>query len=254
VSKSNNLAQAADVLYVYDGSLAGFYSCVFHSIYSKTLPVDICPEEALQPSLYPAIYIATEQDKAERVRRSIPQKIAAEALPLVETVFLSCLEHKELHLLEFLLMGYAQGARVLKMLGDPLVSKIYAAQQHLLGEKQLLLGFIRFSDYGGALAAVITPKNFVLPFLAGHFISRLSGENFLIFDKTHKAALVYQDRTAEIIPIETLELPEASNEECEYRAMWKSFYKTISIQARYNPKCRRTHMPKRYWENMTEFN
>ena len=35
--------------------------------------------------------------------------------------------------------------------------------------------------------------------------------------------------------------------------MWRSFYHTISIEGRYNPNCRMTHMPKRYWGDMTEF-
>lgn len=38
-----------------------------------------------------------------------------------------------------------------------------------------------------------------------------------------------------------------------YRQLWTRFYNTISIEGRYNPKCRMTHMPKRYWAMMTEF-
>ena len=38
-----------------------------------------------------------------------------------------------------------------------------------------------------------------------------------------------------------------------YRKLWRSFYDTIAIEGRYNPKCRLTHMPKRYWNMMTEF-
>ena len=35
--------------------------------------------------------------------------------------------------------------------------------------------------------------------------------------------------------------------------MWKRFYDTIEIRERHNPKLRRTNMPQRYWETMTEF-
>ena len=42
-------------------------------------------------------------------------------------------------------------------------------------------------------------------------------------------------------------------EEALYRRLWRSFYDTISIEERYNPRCRMTHMPKRYWGTMTEF-
>ena len=44
----------------------------------------------------------------------------------------------------------------------------------------------------------------------------------------------------------------ATAEELRYRVLWKRFYKTIAIAARENPRCRMTHCPKRYWENMLE--
>ena len=57
---------------------------------------------------------------------------------------------------------------------------------------------------------------------------------------------------ARIISLDTLELPPATAEELRYRVLWKRFYKTIAIAARENPRCRMTHCPKRYWENMLE--
>ena len=41
--------------------------------------------------------------------------------------------------------------------------------------------------------------------------------------------------------------------EANYRLLWKRFYDTIAIKERENPKLRQTHMPKRYWNTMTEF-
>ena len=41
--------------------------------------------------------------------------------------------------------------------------------------------------------------------------------------------------------------------ELDYRRLWRRFYDTIAIEERRNPKCRMTHMPKRYWNTMTEF-
>ena len=55
-----------------------------------------------------------------------------------------------------------------------------------------------------------------------------------------------------MVRIDELEFPPADETEEQYRALWRQFYKTIAIEARHNPKCRMTHMPKRYWENMTE--
>ena len=41
--------------------------------------------------------------------------------------------------------------------------------------------------------------------------------------------------------------------EANYRILWKRFYDTIAIKERENPRGRMTHMPKRYWNTMTEF-
>ena len=211
----------SDVIYLYDGSFEGLLCCVHESVYTHELPVDIQPEEAAQPTLFRQKYIAADEEKAARVYDSIPRKISPDAAALVQCVFLSCMP-------------------------------MLAARQNLLNEAHLLKEFLRFSDYDGALAATITPKNYVLPFLKEHFCSRLMNETFLIFDRTHKAALVWQDRKARIISLDTLELPPATAEELRYRVLWKRFYKTIAIAARENPRCRMTHCPKRYWENMLE--
>ena len=246
------IAHPTDTVYLYDGSLDGFLCCVHTCIYERELPCAIWEESAAQPSLLVQKVIISEREKARAVRKSIGEKLSKEILRLVETVFLSCLKDKEMALLRFLIKAYREGTKVLNMLGHSEVGVILGAERHFFRERHLLLGFIRFSDYNGALAAVITPKNFVLPFLATHFIQRYPNENFMIYDKTHRAALVYQNGVKSIIPLEQLTLPPADDTEREYQRLWKQFYDTIAIEPRYNPRCRRTMMPKRYWENMTE--
>lgn len=246
------LAEPADIVYLYDGSLPGFFCCVYESVYSHALPAGIALEHLAEPSFFRQKYIETDHSEAQKVEASIASKICPRALELVQTVFLSCLKEKELALLRFLLLAYCEGKKTVNMLGHPDVAPLLEAERHFWSERHLLLGFIRFSDYNGVLAAAISPKNFVLPFLANHFISRFSNEDFMIYDKTHKAALIYQDGEKQLISVEDMAFPDASEEEERFRGLWKQFYKTIAIEARYNPKCRMTHMPKRYWENMTE--
>lgn len=246
------LAAPADIIFLYDGSLPGFFCCVHECVYSGQLPAGIYRADDAQPSLFEMRLIETDPGKAQRVEASIPAKISREAMELIETIFLSCLPDKEIAMLRFLLLGYREGARTTQLFGHPDVKPVLDAAKHLGGEAHLLKGFVRFSDYDGVLAATITPKNFILPFLAGHFRARYSNERFLIFDKTHKAALVYENRQTRILPMENIEFPAASEEEEGYRALWRQFYRTIAIEARENPRCRMTNMPKRYWENMTE--
>ena len=226
------LAVSVDVVYTYDGSFDGFLCCVFESVYSGELPFGILREEDAPLTFMDARWIATDPAKAERVRASIPLKISGRALELAMTVFCSCLEKKELRILEFLLQGYREGGKLCFKLGDAVVAPLLRAEKHLLNESHLLKGFIRFADVGGALVAAITPKNYILPFIARHFVLRYRQEQFMVFDKTHQAALVYQNGKAEILRVDHVEFPEISENEVRYQALWKQFYNTISIQSR----------------------
>lgn len=246
------LAAPASVVFIYDGSLQGFFCCVHECVYSHQLPCAIVCENDAEPTMFETRLIETDAKKADDVLCSIPKKISERALEIVQTVFLSCLEEKELALLNFLLLGYESGRRTPYMLGHPHVATVLDAEKHLGGEAHLLRGFVRFSDYNGFLGSTISPKNFILPFIQKHFVMRYSSENFMIYDKTHKAALIYENRKARIVPLEGIDFPEADENEEKYRALWKQFYNTIAIEARENPRCRMTHMPKRYWENMLE--
>lgn len=241
----------SDVAYRYDGSYEGFLCCVFRAVYEKEEPAEICVFEQAQPTLFCETEIETEPEKAARVEKSF-RKLGCGADSLIQNVFLSCMPQKELASLSFLRFAYKQQGRVMCMLSHPLVAPLLAAQKFLFNESHLFKEFIRFSDHGGALTAVIEPKNFVLPHISSHFSARYPNECFLIWDKTHRAAFVHTPTQEGIFPLEAFTPPPITQEEREMRALWKSFYDTIEIKARHNPRCRMTHMPKRYWAHMTE--
>ncbi len=247
------MSYSSNVIYYYDGSFDGLMCCVFESFFAKEIPIAIEVFIEEEPTLFKVKHIKTDYEKSERVKKSIAEKISMEAKQMIEEVFLTNLEEKELRILYFMRLGYKRGASVCSMLTNDDVSKISKAIVHMKNEAHLMLGFVRFSDFNGNLLAVIHPKNNVLPIIAEHFCDRFSGENFMIFDKVHKIALVYENGVAQFMEIEDIELPPLEEEELFCRALWRKFYDTVAIQGRFNPKCRMSHMPKRYWKDMTEF-
>ena len=247
------MSYRTDIAYVYDGSFEGLLCCVHESYYQKELPAMIFPYEAAQETLFPVKEIVTALDAAKKVERSIAASISKDALRLVRLCYLSQMEHREITILHFLRMGYKIGSTVTNMLAHDVVRAITKSAQNVQSESHFYKEFLRFSEYNGALVATIEPKNFVLPLTAPHFCDRFPSEQFLIYDKSHKYAFVYQNGKKNLLPLEHLELPEASEEEAQYRALWKQFYNTIAIEGRINPKLRRNNMPKRYWAHMTEF-
>ena len=247
------MANQSQLIYCYDGSFEGLLCCVFESYEQKEIPVEIILPDIPQMMLFDVKQINTDSQKANRVLASIIPKMGMDALDFIRHAFLTCFPQKALFILLFLRMGYRYGPSVMSMLTDCVVDKLVKAVKHLQNESHLLKGFLRFSIVNQALVAEIEPQNYVLPLLTTHFCERYPEERFLIYDKTHKMALVYQPYQSAIVPIESLEMPEPDEQEESFRALWRLFYQTIEVEGRHNPKCRMSQMPKHYWKYMTEF-
>lgn len=243
----------ADLVYSYDGSFEGLLCCVFESYEKKEIPLNIFPPTGQIGLFDSPKWIETDSRKAQRVYESIHVKISLEAQELVKLGFLTCAPQKELLILRFLRLGYKVGGRVMSMLTDETVHSLQKAVQHLTYESHRFKGFIRFSIFNEVLVALIEPKNFVLPLLAAHFSNRFRNEVFMIYDQTHKVALLHQAGRVEVAEVSDLELPELNENEAMYRRLWQQFYNTVGIESRYNPQCRMSFMPKRFWKNLTEF-
>ena len=241
-----------EVIYRYDGSFAGFLCCVFESYVNKEPPMGFQPAAEVQPTLFPVRWVETDVGHAQRILSSVRRR-SAYAGELVEKGFLTCAPEREMVLFRFIAALYDQGPALLRRLSDEAVLPLLRAVRHLEGEVHLLKGFVRFSDLGGVLTGEIAPKNRVLPLLRRHFCTRYYNERLLLYDRTHKEALFYQAGQWAILPLDHFEMARPDQREAEFRRLWKRFYDTVAIRERYNPKCRRTHMPMRYWGTMTEF-
>lgn len=240
------------VSYDYDGTFDGFLTCVYESYVHKERPAAFTGPGRDQLSLFPERRVSTDPAHAKRVLVSLPRRMG-EGAAWVTRGFLTCLPEKELRLYEFIDLGYQMGPSVVRNLTDDRVAVLGKALTHLKGETHLLRGFIRFSDQGGVLVSEIEPKNRVLPLLRNHFCTRYAGERFVIYDRTHREALFHQPGRWALAPLDEFRAAAPDGAELDFRALWRRFYDTIAIEDRYNPKCRMTHMPKRYWRMMTEF-
>lgn len=237
----------------YDGSFSGFLTCVFQCWSHREEPWEFRTFQDLPCSLYPLRTIQADEALARRVYRSLGERLGREGRQLVTRGFLSCLPERELWLWRFIRLGYRRGPVLLRDLTDPTVDTLFKAVRALNEEAHQFMGFVRFSQLDGLLAGEISPKNRVLPLLRPHFCARLPGECFVLHDRTHGEALFRRPGRWAILPVEDFQIGPAGEAELAFRQMWRSFYRTISIQGRYNPKCRQTHMPKRFWGDMTEF-
>ncbi len=239
------------LIFAYDGSFEGFLSAVFDSFAMKAMPADIVVFDDMEPSLLKIHYVETDFEHAKRVENGIYKKLGGTVLNMVEKAFLFDGEGKETAILRLIHKAFSEGRSTGSKIGDEEVSRVYKMCVAVNNEAEHLRQFARFSDSNGALISVIHPKHFVLPLIKSFFCARMKNEFFMIFDAEHGAALIHTPEKTAIIPVENLELPDCS-EDRFYSGLWKNYYRHIAIASRYNPTCRRTHMPKRFWQYLPE--
>ncbi|MEG0092354.1 MAG: TIGR03915 family putative DNA repair protein, partial [Oscillospiraceae bacterium] len=227
-----------DVVYVYDGSFDGFLSCVFSYYYSSLRPVDIVSEENLEQTLYSAVTIETNSEQAQRVSAAIVEKLSIYCYDFLQYSMLTCLEQKEMKMLQYIVKGFKVGAKIHRMVSDEDVSALIKAHRHMEREKHMFTGLVRFYQAQDIYIASIKPKNQILPLISYHFTQRFAEQSFMIYDETHRQALLYSNGDSRIISVQDIELPPPCEEERNVQRLWKHFYDTIAIKERYNPKCR----------------
>ena len=241
-----------EIIYEYDGSFEGLLCCVFESYTQKERPTAILCDGDDEPSLFAIRAVATDRTHARRIYRSLFQR-SPEVGPFLRRAFLTCMPDKEMSIYHFIVKFYREGAPLLSRLSDDSYLPLLKAVRLLSGEVEQFRGFTRFSDFDGVLGAEIEPKNRVLPMLRRHFCERYHNETFFLYDRTHREALLYSGGVSRIVPLKHFEMAPPDEEEAGYRRLWRRFYDTVAIEARRNEKLRMTHMPKRYWGTMTEF-
>ena len=247
------MSYGSDVIFKYDGSFEGLMCCIFKCYAEKLIPSDIISESSDQLVLGNITEIITEPEKAARVENGIREKIGNDILIFLRKSFLSCEPDKDILILRFAVLGFKYGKKIKNMLTDSTVNRLMKAERFAAQEAHLMLGFVRFSEHSGVLVSVIEPKNSVIPLIAEHFCDRFRSERFIIFDKNHHLALFHEPCRAEIMEIDSFEPSAPDDSELKFRSLWKTFFDTIGIKERYNPRCQNNLLPLRYRGTMTEF-
>ena len=119
----------------------------------------------------------------------------------------------------------------------------------------MFTGFVRFKEIAPlSFYAQIEPVYNILPIILNHFTLRFSDQNFIIHDLKREKAIMYNKESSIITDLSKDEgylLSNLNNDE-NFESLWKTFYKSVNIKERENSKLRNQHMPKRYWNHLTE--
>lgn len=246
------------MIYLYDGSFAGFLSSVFQVFDRKDNdavinlpggPVDIFSENAM---------VSTDLLHAERVWKALSVKISRQALADVYAAFLSENMNAEAALLGYMKYIFSEKSASEKNFANPYVLRIAKLAKVVYRERHRMEAFVRFRLTTDAIFyATVSPDFNVLPLLVNHFTRRFADQRWLIYDLKRRYGLYYDLEKTTSIDIQFT--PEAAAEvnifhpdEAAYVELWRNYFHSVNIPARKNMKLHIRHIPLRYWQYMTE--
>ncbi len=248
------MSGGSDLILLYDGSFEGLLAAVFDSYSYSPPPQNLDTADIYQPRLGCRYQEASaDPQKTARVVAGVRRRMGNLGYRKIWQAFLHDGGDKATVIYRYIRLGMREGERVHHMLTHPVVMALDKLVALTGREANFLTEFIRFSELEGHVYyAEITPEHYVLPLVMPHFAARMNTQPFLIHDKTHGVAGVYDRSGWYLISTEGMTVPALSADEVAYRRLWKTFYDTIAVKERINPNLRRQLMPKKYWKNMTE--
>ncbi|NTW82091.1 MAG: DNA metabolism protein [Chlorobiaceae bacterium] len=238
--------------YLYDGTSEGLLSAAARILSEEKIIENITLAERENTLFEEGVYIATDT-KASEEFFSLLQKQASEA---AYTFYYFTMAEKEgmgTSMLNYLSLAIQHGSKVNGYLTYPAVKEIVTVARKAGRELHRMKGLLRFEKMqDGAYLAKMEPDNNIIHPLALHFSKRLRAENWFIYDVRRRTAARWNRGTLMLGAIEQFTAPQLSDDEKKIQALWQTFFNTIAISERKNPRLQKSNMPMKYWKYLTE--
>ena len=241
----------------FDGILCGVYD-----VYASRLGTDNCRLEladGYEPELFCDVReVPREREKAKKVAETVRRRMSEEACLRLYRVSLHKSAARADAILRFIALGLGCGSRILRMLQEKAVYEIFRMDRAVANEAHSLVEFAHFERLrSGLYYGMIGPENDVIELVAGHFADRFPDTDWLLCDEVRQKAALHSHEGALVIHAdiekEQIEALRAEMKKDPYTDLWKTFFHTIAIEERRNPKCQRNMLPLRYRKYITEF-
>ena len=240
--------------YLYDGSFDGLLSAFFYA-YRDADVYTITRWQNYQPDLlsHPR-RISTQADKAERLYRSIQQKLSQNTLHNLYLLYLSELPDCDWLGLRYLRLCYTQGAGINRAKHHPIIRQVEDYRHKVTTELEHMKGFLRFQQVAPlTFYACFAPDHNQLPLLQPHLQRRFSDQNMVVHDEKRNCALVYDLQRSVLIPFTPADAAQLlQHQQDDTIDLFRQYFQSINIPERANPRLQAQYMPHRYRQYMQE--
>jgi probable DNA metabolism protein len=250
-------------IFVYDTSFEGFLTVVFESYRLKIVPDKIVEEGAVLPLFSEnTLHISADEQKAQRVWKGLKKKLSSSACYMISVVFLADDPEIPMLLFRYICKAIDSPKSIETNFGDSDVLEAAKWYKKTGREAERMKQFVRFQKTEDDIYfAPVAPLHNVLPLVIEHFADRFSDQKWIVYDTRRKYGFFYDLKTTVEVTFDHLninprlgKIDETAMAEDEdlFQKMWKSYYKSMTIKERINPKLHRQNMPRRFWRYLTE--
>ena len=250
------------IYYLYDGSYAGFLTCVFERFERRDQQVFPVVENEYIPSFFDgSLAVVSQKEKAERVLLGLRKKLSQRETADFFRVFLSEYSKARQAAFELICQVFEENTDILMNYGNEKVLYFSQTLKKVSRERHRMKAFVRFKKSSdGMFYAMVDPDFNVLPLIADFFRKRYADQPWLIYDTKRNYGLLYNlAEVAEVrlSPVEKNALTAASSitldeEDEHFQQLWKQYFKSTNIEARRNMKLHLQYLPRRYWKYLPE--
>ena len=248
-----------DIHLTYDGSFEGFLSLVFDLYKNKINPQQISGKAKPAELFSSSVMKLTDLSKADRVLSGLVTKSSKNTARFIYHCFLSELDGIELKLVHLIKLIFSGQSVRIKDFSDPIIVDLHRVKKMISREVHRMHAFVRFQETKDQMwACEINPDFNVLPLIGKHFKDRYPALEWIIIDTRRQYAIHYNQSQINYATFEgestkhRITASHVTDQEHDYQAMWKQYFKSVNIEERNNEALHIRHVPKRYWQYLIE--
>ena len=261
--RGGKTSSASSIVLHHDGSFEGFLTTVFEAFRLRLAQVRVASATRDTPTMFESPRsVATDSDHARRVWNGVVARGGREIAAMYRSAFISedpGIDDALWRCLRDLFSPHdrSRGRNLL----ESHVHAVRASAQRACGEAHLFLGMVRFQEApDGTLYAVISPEHDILELLGPHFSARLPGQPWMIADSRRGRVLHHDGSCLHVLACDPARLPRDAREtarllpdsEGRWRDLWTTFYDSVNIPERRNPRQLARMLPRKYWRHLPE--
>lgn len=253
-------------IFLFDNTFSGLLTAVFEAYAQRVYPDVLQPEGKVLPLFCDlTIHITTDEDKVRQVWRGLQKKLSASALKMVTECWLAEESTTASLLFQYMRQVFDTPVSIETNFADPVVLDVMHMWKRVDKERVRLMQFVRFQKTAdGIYFAAVAPQKNALPLVVNHFFNRFLDQPWIIYDVGRSYGFYYDlEEIREVTlmseeggtsPLSDGQLPQSklADDEKLFQDLWRTYFKSVCIKERINPRKQRQDMPVRYWKYLTE--